>query len=588
MHANPMSDWQSLGVSDSDNGNTNNAAHRQEHQPQIEHERDEQRYHSSSDRSSDTSSSLSSLSEHGDHSLLEHHLKQTHWLIPRPEAEYLSQNAKLDLVAVLERKSSSVDDVRNALWNILSNIHFNSADRTSADLNHANGSDGSNVAGVGRIKWTSARDRSRSMDGLPRRNSVGSMSNRSRASAQSSLSGEYTKAIEEWIEQFNLVEAICRFVAESDIFHPRRAHEYQEDVILVVKILQGLHLHRNSKHFEKFFDSLYSHTQVKDNQNCGILLYIALLLMANDEDITACFIDYSMINVLLDLYVSRLCYTTPVKYALSKQPMILQLDKKSVAKNKMFAEQLKKRIRQSKMKQMEKGEEVHGSSDFRRADQFAKHFSSTGINVNNPMQPSPSIEKHHPLHSTKSASLTDLVDSIILDDEMSISDANEAILTNSSAMSLSSSPSLQINVPKLLMPQTPGSRQSIGYSRSTRRSFLLNGGDATLSARNSDFAMDGLQLSIDTQRTRVADSTGHAPINMQHDHSNLSSIEYLKSVAAKLGELDIATDLTSLMHIKRDLDIQLDIQSRPISMKLQRIPSIKSHTTYPTDRKSVV
>lgn len=230
---------------------------------------------------------------------------------------------------------------------------------------------------------------------------------------------------------------------------------------------------------------------------------------------------------------------------------------------------------------MENDEESHGSIDLRRAAQFAKHFSSTGINVNNPMQPSPSIDKHHPLSSTKSASLTDLVDSIIVDDEMSISDANETVLTNSSAMSLSSSPSLQINVPKLLMPQTPGSRQSIGFSRSTRRSFLLNGGDATLSARNSEFAMDGLQLSIDTQRTRVAD----APINMQHDHSNLSSIEYLKSVAAKLGELDIATDLTSLMHIKRDLDIQLDIQSRPISMKLQRIPSNKSHTPHPTMRK---
>lgn len=245
MRSSPMSEWQS-GVSGvNNNDNPNNVAWQQEHQSQIEQEHLEQRYHSSSDRSSVTtssSSSLSSLSEHGNHSLLEHHLKQTHWLIPRPEAEYLSQNAKLDLVAVLNRKSSSVDDVKNTLWNILSNIHFNSADRTYADFNHRNGSDGggntagSNIAGVGRIKWTSARDRRRSMDGLLRRNSIGSMSNRSRVSTQSSLSGDCTKVIEEWIEQFNLVEAICRLVAESDVFHPRRAHEYQEDVILVVKV----------------------------------------------------------------------------------------------------------------------------------------------------------------------------------------------------------------------------------------------------------------------------------------------------------------------------------------------------------------
>ncbi|KAG2387299.1 hypothetical protein C9374_001631 [Naegleria lovaniensis] len=73
--------------------------------------------------------------------------------------------------------------------------------------------------------------------------------------------------------------------------------------------------------------------------------------------------------------------------------------------------------------------------------------------------------------------------------------------------------------------------------------------------------LEGLRLSIDTLRTQSQGNNNTE--NVQAEQKTKSSIEHFDSLAAKLGELYIAYDLTYLIPIKRDLDMQISKNEEP-------------------------
>lgn len=117
------------------------------------------------------------------------------------------------------------------------------------------------------------------------------------------------------------------------------------------------------------------------------------------------------------------------------------------------------------------------------------------------------------------------------------------------------SPASRLKIPPLSLPmksQTVNTMTS--YTRSSRR-------------MNHDLNyvnLDNLKLSIDTLRTQHTATTQQ----LKHDKDgeklfqSKTIVEYFGSLAAKLGELYIANDLTFLIPIKRDLDLQMASRQR--------------------------
>jgi len=124
--------------------------------------------------------------------------------------------------------------------------------------------------------------------------------------------------------------------------------------------------------------------------------------------------------------------------------------------------------------------------------------------------------------------------------------------SNSPLSSNPDSPASRLKVPPLSLPmKTAPVNTMTSYTRSSRR-------------MNHDLNyvnLDNLKLSIDTLRTHTA-TTKQLKLDKDGDKlfQSKTIVEYFGSLAAKLGELYIANDLTFLIPIRRDLDLQLASQ----------------------------
>ncbi|KAL9642250.1 hypothetical protein ABK040_007250 [Willaertia magna] len=373
------------------------------------------------------------------------------------------------------------------------------------------------------------------------------------------ISIETEKNEAEWLE-LGLYPCIFQCLCSRD----RIDNEF---INLIQKVLLQTKL-SETQNFIQFCDAFSDF--VYEEQNITNLLYLLYkILMQKDETYMQLFINRSGANFLLDLYRKRLVVSEvdPMPYGHARRPMIKQGVTQHLLKSPRITTPKKPSLKtisyNSQITEQESKIKRKTVNDFGNI-----YVSPTMGETQIPTINTSSV--HNNSFTKESGHL-----SARFTTSRSVSTPNVTFLDDSSISGNLSNRSLSPSsgskfVPPLKLPNK-NSQAGIGFTRSSRRIYHeLN-----------HLNLESLRLSIDTLRQSSSDESVNNTTTKTKtvEEKKKTSIEYFNSLAAKLGELYIANDLTYLIPIKRDLDMQLSSVHDKEEQQQQQLASNILHKT---------
>lgn len=342
---------------------------------------------------------------------------------------------------------------------------------------------------------------------------------------------EEPSIVDDWIEHGLYGSIFDIFVSSKQ---PRNQYEGRELIYVTIQLLKMTDLSIDS-HAQHFCDALfgkimigYSQSPALSNGTCHLLYILLEIVKSNEQFFKYLMVDASGINVLLDFYSAKLS-SASTKYSHARRPTISSRNSPRLSPHrpKLHTQSysnvlsLQKTVKQERTK----------SSD----------FSSIYTSPNGEIPAALTSPRHVGSTVNSSASIKSQVPKLVMPPTKGLPSSNTTVLTPTES---------RLKVPPLSLPTHKLANPITSYTRSSRR-------------MNHDLNyinLESLRLSIDTLRTP---SVSTMQLQKQEKNSerlfqSKTIVEYFGSLAAKLGELYIANDLTYLIPIKRDLDLQIN------------------------------